>query len=909
MNPEIQDVLRDQNRKRRTRFWIGFFVLVMLGLAWAGLSKDPLEQDLFLALLWCPKSRRLPPLAQTAVHRSPRTTLAAVLAAILAAAVALIGFAPAPVAAQDDEFATVEIEVLSSVPWQEGQRVNASVTVRTERAVSGKLTVTNNPDGAAKTTYEFDVDVAADTVGVFPLALSTGWNGIEARAELESGGDAIAQDEIQRRPNGEAQTTILATLGIDDPPRRVDEIGGDTQLSLFEITGRLRGLESASSLVATTVAVRDLQGDPDRFATLQSWIQGGGQLIVDGPTASLDSDFHRFPTANPNRFGYGAGSIVYAQDWRDGVPLGGYQGSTGLRNLVEAQGLGSGSSGELGLLAGISLPRVSVIAGILLLYTVLAGPLLFGFVSTKRIQRKIWVMLPALSLVFVVGIVGFGFFNRSGSKDVHITIVEVHDSGSRATSNLLLTSSIGGNRTIEVPDTWNYLGQARTEGQRPTVLRVGSSKTDISFEVPPGSNTTARVSGAASEYDGVLTIANVRLDGDNLTADITNDGLSDLEEALLLFGNTRAEIGRIGAGETVSASVEAFDFSTRTMPELLLWPRVEQAWMNSGNVAVPVNRDALTAAGSWTEWRVEKGLSVLSEGVLGVVGWTDDLPAPIGGVETGRTALFARANIDPAVLSPIGYSTSVRLPARESEPVFQGNFAGYPQDFRIALAPGTDPERLAIRLTRESAGLAFFVDGEWQFASLDGAGEKTISIPVAAVDNGEVRFRSYEADWGWGVGLTAAVVANDETAESAALSSTPSFRNPDGGGGFGFEEVEAMEFEEAFGEGELWSSNTLGAVGSEPLVSSGELPGFGFDQYFFTIEEGQEVTIRLESEDGDTFLQIFDLDGFPLFEDDDSGTFTNSELVFIPPQGGEYELRSISRGEQLFYQLTIEVNE
>ncbi len=891
--------------------------ILAVGLLWAGLTKDPLGPGFFIAVV------PLAPVATgrdrsiTGTLRGPGTRPAALAAAGLVVLAGAIALSASPLAAQDDdEFAAVELEVLGNIPWQEGQRLSATVTVRTERAVSGKLTVSNNPEGGSSTSYEFDIDVAANTTGVFPLTLTTGWNGVEARAVLEANGEAVAQDQLSRRPNGGDEVGILATLGFDDPPRRVDEIGGETQLASVPLDGRLVGLESASSLVAAPADIRDLQSDDDQLNRLQGWIQGGGQLIVDGPTASLDDLYHHFPTANPNRFAYGAGSIVYAEDWRDGIPLGGYQGSGGLRNLVESQGLGSGSSGELGLLAGITLPGVTVIAGVLLLYTVLAGPLLFGFVSTKKIQRRIWVILPALSLLFVVGIVGFGFISRSGNKDVHITIVEVHDQGSRATSNLLLTSSIGGDRTIEVPSNWTYLGQARTEGQRPTLLRVGSSNTDVSFEVPPGSNATARVLGAVPEYDGALTIGNIRLAGDELTADVTNNGLADLTESLIFFGNARSEVGDIPAGETVSVSVAAHDDSTRTMHELLLWPRVEQSWTNSGAVAVPVDRDALTAAGAWTEWRIEQGLSAVSEGVLAVVGWTDDLPAPIGGVEVGRTALFARANIDSEVLSPVGYSTALRLPNRQSEPVFQDNFAGYPQDYRIALAPGADVQRLAVRATRSSAGLAFLVDGDWQFATLGESGDVSVAIPAGAVKDGEIRFRSYEADWSWGVGVTALVVVDDEDAKSFDLSSVPSFRNPEGGGGFDggfeqdmrFEEVEAIEV--GGFAGEIWAVVDLGPLEStDPVTTAGELPAPGYDQFLFSISEGQSVRFLMESEEGDPYLELFDSGGELLSSDDDSGSLANSELEFTSASGGDYELRAINRGDQMIYDLTIEVSE
>jgi hypothetical protein len=906
LNPEIQDVLRAQKRQRRLKFWVGFAVIAVIGSLWAGLSKDPLGQGIFGFALIGPLHVFSPS------RRVRRTAALALVATGLGLAVLCLALLvpplSTPAAAQDDEdFATLEVDVLGNIPWQDGQRLSATVTVEAQRAISGTLVVVNSPEGQPSTSYEFDVDVAANTTGVFPLTLTTGWNGVEATAILRANGDVIADDELRRQPNGGDEVAVLATFGIDDAPRRVSEIGDETQLVTVSLDRTLRGLESASSLLVTPAGYNQLAADTESGNRVDGWVWGGGQLVVDGPTASLDSRFHQFPTANERRFAYGAGSVVYAEDWQEGIPLGGYLGRTGMQDLVDSQGLGSGASGELGILAGISLPSVVVIAGVLLAYTFLGGPLLFGMVSARRVQRWIWVALPALSLLFVVGIVGFGVLSRSGTDDVHVTIVEVNDSGSRATTNLLLTSSIGGDRSIDLPDSWTYLGQARTEGQRPAKLRVGASASELSFEVPPGSNATARVLGDASQYDGALVIDNIRLEGDQLTADVSNRGTVDLTEVLAFAGNARAEIGDIGAGETRSVSVDAFDDSTRTMQELLLWPRVEQQWTNSGSIAVPVDRDAKTAAGAWTEWRVESGSLVAPPGVIGVAGWTDDLPSPVGDVQVGRTALVARANIAADAQPEVGFSTVMRLPSRQNEPQFFGNFAGYPQDFRVTLAPGTDVDRLAVRAGRESAGVSFLIDDEWQFAKLTDTGDSTIAIPAAAVTGGEFQFRSFEADWAWGVGVTATIVVDDESAEMTSLSTAPAFRNPEGGDfdqRFGVEADFGQQF-----EGEIWSSQEFGALTpNEPIEIVQELPGFGYDQYLLLAPvPEQSIKVSISSDDGDPFLEIYDEFGDLLATDDDSGRLNSAELEFIPFDDGVLEVRAQGHGGAMNYVLTIEV--
>lgn len=912
MNPEIQDVLRAQNRRRRIAFWVGFLAILLVGSLWAGLSKDPLNPAFFgIAVGGGPAlSDRHHGVSQRRWHRRPTALFAVPVAAVfLLLAVVLTG----PAGAQDendgDEFAVVDLEVLGAVPWEEGRRVSSTVSVETRRAVSGTLLVTNTPENAPTTTYEFDIDLAAGTTVNLPVTLRTGWNGVEAEVALRSDGDVIASDELTARPNGDRQTSIVAVLDIEDPPLRVPEIGSDARLTTVPISSELQGLETASTLITSPRAIADLESDSEQLLRLEGWILGGGQLVVDGPTQALDGRFHQFPTANPDRFSYGVGSVVYADDWRDGVPLGGYLGEAGMRELVNSQSLGSGSSGELGLLAGISLPSVGMIAGVLIAYSLIAGPLLFLVVSARNMHRRIWVFLPVLSLLFVVGIVGFGFLDRTGTDDVHITIVEVNDQGSRATSNLLLTSNIGGNRSVDVPDAWTFLGQARTEGQRPVRLRVGSSETEVSFEIPPGGNATARMRGSAVQYDGTISIDNIRVEGDELLADVTNSGTADLSEVLVFNGNLRASGPELAAGETATVSLPATDTSTRTMQELLLWPRVEQQWTNSGSIAVPIDREASTAAGSWTEWRVEQGSAANPENVLGIVGWTDDLPAPIGQVSEGRTALFARVNI-PADVRPAGFSTAIRLPNRNGEPEFFDNFGGFPQEFLVTLEPGTDPERLAVQITRDSAALSFWIDGEWQYASLEDDGEATVAIPEAAIVDGQIRFRSFEADWSWGVGLTALVVV-DEDAVSLPLSTDASLRN--NGDGPRFEEGFPIPPPDirpgrATNVPEL-ASYDVTLVEGETYESSSELPVEGYDSYQFELAAGQTVLVSMRSARGDSYLEIFDETGELIDSDDDSGNSLNSRLEHTADTDGLYEVRALALGYPIAYAIEIEVVE
>ncbi|MGH1489531.1 MAG: hypothetical protein ACRBK7_09090 [Acidimicrobiales bacterium] len=814
---------------------------------------------------------------------------------------------------EDDQFATIEIEVIGAPPQSDRAIADARVTVEAERAISGTLLVVDNSPGQSTTTYEFDIDLAANSVASFPVSFVTGWRGLDLAATLSSNGEVVATDEVDRFPVGRTDGGSIGILGVEAPPQRVTEIGGEQQLSTLVLDDRLRGLERMSSVVATPAAIRDLGADTDQVLQVDAWVRGGGQLIIDGPTRSLDDAYHQVPTANADRFVFGAGSVVYLEEWQDGIPIGGYLGTEALRNLAESQNLGYGSAGELAVLANVALPAVALIAGVLLLYSLIAGPVMFGFLSSKGAQRRMWTILPLLSLIFASAILGYGFISRSGRTEAHITIVEVNERGSRATSNLLLTSSFGGSREFETPPGWSYLGQGRTDGQRPVKLRVGSSSTEVSFDMPPGSNAVARLSGVATEFDGLLTIENATIDGEVVTAQVTNNGDSDLTDAVAFLGNARESIGVIPAGQTVEFTVEWGDHSNRTMKELLIWPRVNRFGGFDGQRVVPQDRDSTTSAGAWTEWRIAQGSTASPDDVLGVVGWSDGYASSVPGVTEGRTALFVRTNVS-SVGPEVGFRTVARLSDRQ-QPIFDGNFSGYVEDYRVTLAPDLDLDRLSIGVTANSSALSVLTEEGWQHFDLPNDGGIELDIPAEALIDGELNFRSYVPEWIWGEGATALIVLDAEDSAAPSLGAELTFRNA--GGDFFEEEGGFPPPDGRFGpnqpqrglEEELRVELGVLPVGEE-VVESGVTSSQTHHAYIVTLAEGQSVVATMGSSQGDSYLELLSPEGELLVSNDDYGRGVDSRVEFGADVAGDYEIRAMDLGEgSIDYQIAVEVLE
>lgn len=63
-----------------------------------------------------------------------------------------------------------------------------------------------------------------------------------------------------------------------------------------------------------------------------------------------------------------------------------------------------------------------------------------------------------------------------------------------------------------------------------------------------------------------------------------------------------------------------------------------------------------------------------------------------------------------------------------------------------------------------------------------------------------------------------------------------------------------------------------------------------YDVYLFEGQPGQSITIRLESQDFDTYLFLFDIDGERLASNDDRGESTNSQLSVTLTNEGTYQI-------------------
>lgn len=836
----------------------------------------------------------------TTGHRGIRLLAAAVLVAVLAIVV------PSSALAQgstDDEpasdIAAIELATIGPIMGGDAQLVDSTATVSAERAIAGRLRIVDSPPDNPPTTWEFDLDLAAGTQVTIPFVATASWQGVNVQASLDSGNRIVAQADMQAFPDGRGGQTIVATIGIDDPPRVLRELGNELEALVVAADRNIASLTRVSTLVVERTTMRELantaQGD-----AIEVWVRGGGQLIVEGPPGSLDGVFAGVATANPNRMLVGAGSVLFDEQWRDGVPIGGYGGSTAMARLLDDQGFGSGAAGELIVLAGVGLPKPSTITLVLLGYAGIAGPLLFAVATRRSMQRRIWLLLPAIAILVAVGVLLFGLLNGSGQSEAHITIVEVDDEGSQATTNLLIGSRFGSTREVSAPAGWSFLGQNRGANERAVQVRPGLDGVSVAMDLPPSGNGNLRLVGPASRYDGAVRIENIQPAGPNdvlaspgVVADFVNDSGVQLVDVVAFLGGERSEIGTVNAGEIVSFSIEFDNNDGRLMRELLIWPRVRRDWQRNGPIAVPNPNEGDTPVetGAWTQWRIEEGASAIPPHVLGVVGWTNELASPIGDIEQGNTALFVREPL-PETAYGQAWAATTYLPANPDieVPFFQNDFFGWTQQYRFTLGPDIDPEDLAFVVGPESAGISVLIENEWVNAELNGAGGRqnvVIALPDGAAESGEIIARALIPEWEWNAPQALFISASDATTETVPWSADNlSLRNTDG-----------PFFDDDFNRVQVIAAIETSLEPDSVDVYEGDVFDFEAIEYIVELETGEVLTATLRSDTGDAYLEIYEGSNL-MSSNDDFGGSLDSQVVFTSANGGQVQVRAQGLGGQ-----------
>ncbi len=802
-----------------------------------------------------------------------------------------------PISAQEAGI-TFRVTAPDGVVSASGGLVPIEIVVGSPRAIQGVVIVDLSQRGGA--IYRVPIDVAAGTVVTVPLAVPVSFGELVLDASLIVDGEIVAEASLRRFGGGGQIGIIAAVLGVEAPAGRVPLQVGSGSAQVLEVSASdllSVGLPAVSTLIVSPEALVQLDGAAGDVVL--GWAAGGGDLVVAGDPGSIDTflpvewrSANNDATAQP----LGVGIVRYAgADWVNSV----FPSGTAVSDPFG--GPGAGVVGEVGqdplsdlaADAGLRLPGVATVGWLLVGYVILAGPVMYLVLRRAKRTNLAWVALPALAAVFSVTALVIGSDLRSDRGNAHVTIIEVWPSGSRATTTALFTSSRGGDRRVDLPAGWSYLGGGSRFGPSGsgTTVSPGRGGTRVSFDLATGGTASGKFTGPVPSLDSALAITDVRLQSRTVSGTVTNNSTANLEEVLVLFGTAAADIDDLSAGESVDFSLEYSDRFVGQAREFALWPG-----MQFGRFGPQTEPDAVVGSAVWADWRTSDGWNTLRPAVVGVVGWTRDLDSPVAGITNGRTALFARATVlpDSAAGAPVPVAV-VNDP--ESSTIQEANFFGRTWVTRVDVPASVAVEMLEVTATSIVSGLEFWVDGEWRPVELRGDRNVVIQPPNEALVDNTVWVRSSVAEWQF-PGRPSVSVAIGSQGELVMLLEP---------GDLSLRLSAPQDFEDFDAVGVLGQSIDIEVEAGTSLGFFGDLVGPEWDEYNLTLVSGDTVTLLL-SATHDSLLRVRNPDGRQVAENDDAGDCCNSGLTFTANTDGVFviearELGGFGQGE---YELIIE---
>jgi hypothetical protein len=546
-----------------------------------------------------------------------------------------------------------------------GRPVLVRIDVTADQLVTGSLHV--SLAGPAGHSVTVPVEVPGGTTKRFLVGLPTPANGNASSVDARLVGDDDAR--------GEADVT-----GVDDVelvgllPGIVGQAPGVTPLAVDAGTARFelldeRELTAVGALSGLGTIVAPAGGVPALSAPARAnvldWVADGGFLVVDAPRGTaVDGLPEAWQPGDAGRVGAGRGEVRLS----DGAAAAGRWSEvvepTPLTNAIDL-GVGGFFANEtladsVARDGGLRVPDVGWLAAFLVVYLVLAGPLVF--LVLRRLGRAgwTWVALPALAVVFSAVAFVVGDELRTGSRAAHASMIETGPAGPRLTTHVGLVSRNGADGEATFPDGW----QASSYQINPMFgdPRIGgnASRTEVTTEgghpvahLPLDAGGFGVVSGwgPGDALDGVATVeglevtATAAADG-SLSGTARNGTQLALEETVVLVGRRAVAVGRLEAGAEEDWSLDAGEGRP-----LDLWAPVETPWRDAmGWDDGRPDPDAVVNYSLWSD-ELSRRVDAYGTGEVVVAGWTRDWIPPVeagGSIDGGRTVVTARATVAAA---------------------------------------------------------------------------------------------------------------------------------------------------------------------------------------------------------------------------------------------------------------------
>jgi hypothetical protein len=497
-----------------------------------------------------------------------------------------------------------------------GREYPVRVTVETDRLLAGVVRL-HAPGPTGESLVEREVEVTGGSTARIDL-LAPAWPsdglGTSGWVDIAVDGDSVAREvfEVRSDPNedlvGLLPEVVTAAGGADALPATlpfVVDLGAAAARPVALDPDLLAlgplALEPLDQLAADPAELAALPGASR--AAVAGWVQNGGQLLLTGRSVDAAGDalpegWRPEPGASVRA---GLGQVRAVGDgWADHL-LPSPTRSSWEEDLA-ASDLFSGAaplSSEMADSAGLRLPGGWTLAVLLVLYVVLAGPVVFSALRRPQRRQLTWVAVPLLAVGSTGVVFATGSSFRRSLASVQVTVYETGPAGTTATSWSLLANRDGGEVGVALPEGWVAgeslpdemiaMGiESRTATR--TVAGPGGSDAEALVETPVAGYGAVQARGAVSGMDDALVVT-ATSDAEGLIHGTVRNRLDvTLDEVAVFAGRMGVvDVGTLGPGDEAEYTIEnATVFAWGQSVEQSVWPVPEMGWdVGPGPIPLP----------------------------------------------------------------------------------------------------------------------------------------------------------------------------------------------------------------------------------------------------------------------------------------------------------------------------------
>lgn len=669
------------------------------------------------------------------------------LLGVIALAVAGVALPAVPAAAEP----AVSVTTPAGDRYTAGQPLPLLVQITGSRATEGTVTV--RVEGVETASERFEVAGGA-TKTIVVVTDTLPWGGSVVVDVETSDGDLTVRPRLIDDREAEL-VGVLASMADRGLPATTRTVTGDRLARLYPVPEAV--ITEGGGALQVFDAIVGSGTDLDRLsdhalAGLRRWTASGGHLLLDDPVGTtlrgftVDLDGARVP--------YGFGSIAFTDgavrrgDVANLVPT-----SIKIRAGEVGMAVDPSLSGRILLSdAGITVPGIGALLGLVGVYIVAVGPVLFLILRRHERQPLAWALIPALAAVTIGLVYAVGRAQRSDVDIAHATVV-ADIAGTRIErSEILVAASNGGFVGVDLASGFENAGQLFNELGGGLVRPVEQRDDAIGLDLNPGEAArivVERVTDSTAAPASPLVVTSMV--GDRaLTGTVTNNGDVTLTSVQVAAGNDVVNIDALEPGESAEFSLDDRFAYVPVINDRLLQQMDQGGFDPFGRL-----EGGAVNAGALVGW-IQRFPSSRSTAQVLAVGWTRDVVAP---VRTDDGELIERGRTAFVTVTPLTHSSEAvafgeartelqRLWDFEMTDTGPRGFVEAPSELLIALPADSDLEAgFVLEVPPDVAGLEVWNGTRWE-ASSSRIEAGLLAIPEEAVLDGRIHVRVGHSDFG-----------------------------------------------------------------------------------------------------------------------------------------------------------------